>query len=169
MTIVYDRHSSITLKSNNTNVHLTHVTWRAAVSAGVAIRRPTKRGCRGGANRQQIVPIVGHRPDLICVGEVTGSNSTNLRQCAMTDSNIIHASNLCICTLNPWSICNKTTTLHDFIIDQQLDIFALTETWLTGTDTENPIISALLPNGYTIIQNPRQARGGGTAIIHRNN
>ena len=60
------------------------------------------------------------------------------------------------------------TTLHDFIIDQQLDIFALTETWLTGTDTDNPIISALLPNGYNIIHNPRQARGGGTAIIHRN-
>ena len=92
----------------------------------------------------------------------------NLRQCAMIDSNIIHASKLRICTLNPWSVCNKTTILHDFIIDQQLDIFALTETWLTGTDTDNPIISALLPNGYTIIHNPRQARGGVTAIIHRN-
>ena len=167
--LVYDRQSLTTLQRNNTNVHLTHAAWRAAVGAGVAIRRPTKRGCRGGANRQQkIVPIVGHRPDMICVGEATGSNATNLRQCAMIDSNIIHASKLRICTLNPWSVCNKTTTLHDFIIDQQLDIFALTETWLTGTDTDNPIISALLPNGYTIIHNPRQARGGGTAIIHRN-
>ena len=155
---MYDRQSLTTLQRNNTNVHLTDAAWRAAVSAGVAIRRPTKRGCRGGAHRQQkIVPIVGHRPDLICVGEATGSNATNLRQCSLIDSNIIHASKLCICTLNPWSVFNKTTTLHDFIIDQQLDIFALTETWLTGTDTDNPIISALLPNGYTIIDNPEAA------------
>ena len=153
MTIVYDRQSLTTLHT------LTHAAWRAAVSASVAIRRPTK-----------IVPIVGHRPDLICVGEATGSNTTNLRQCAMIDSNIMHASKMCIqlCTLNPWSVCNKTTTLHEFIIDQQIDLFALTETWLTGTDTDNPIISALLPKGYNIIHNPRQARGGGTAIIHRN-
>ena len=171
MKLVYDRQSLTTLQSNNNNVHLTHAAWRAAVSAGVALRRPTKRGCRGGAQSQhKIVPIVGHRPDLICVGEATGSNAMNLRKCAMIDSNIIHANKLCIHTLNPWSVCNKMTTLHDFIIDQQLDLFALTETWLpvTGSDTDNPIISALLPNGYNIIHNPRQARGGGTAINHRN-
>ena len=89
--------SLTTLQSNNSNVHLTHAAWRAAVSAGVARRRPTKRGCRGGAHRQQqIVPIVGHRRTLICVGEATGSNATNLSQCAMIDSNIIHASKMCI-------------------------------------------------------------------------
>ena len=129
MKLLYDRQSLTTLQSNNSNVHLTHAAWRAAVSAGVARRRPTK---------QKIVPIVGHRPDLICVGKATGSNATNPRQCAMIDSNIIHASKMCICTLNPWSVCNKTTSLHDFIVDQQRDIFALTETWLKGTDTDNP-------------------------------
>ena len=46
------------------------------------------------------------------------------------NANRIHASKLCICTLNPWSVCNKTTSLHDFIIGQ-LDLFALTENWLT--------------------------------------
>ena len=173
MKFVYDRQSLTSLQSNNRNIHLTNAAWRAAVSAGVSLRRPTKRGYRGGVHRQhKIVPIVGHRPVLLSVREPTGANATNLRQCAskniMINANMIHASKLCICTLNPWSVCNETTTLHDFLIDQQLDLFALTETWLTGTDMVNAIISSLLPNGYNIKHNHRQTRGGGTAIIHRN-
>jgi len=77
------------------------------------------------------------------------------------------ASKLLICMLNPWSVRNKAICLNDFIIDQGLDLFALTETWLTGSEKDNTIISALLPQGYTIKHNPRQSRGGGTALIHR--
>ena len=173
MKFVYDRQSLTSLQGNNGNIHLTNAAWRAAVNAGVARNRPTKRGCRGGAHRQHnIIPIVGHRRVLLSVEEPIGANATNLRECAnkrfMINANMIHANKLCICTLNPWSVCNKTTCLHDFIIDQDLDLFALTETWLTGTDMDNVIISSLLPNGYNITHNPRETRGGGTAIIHRN-
>ncbi|XP_056006829.1 uncharacterized protein LOC130050609 [Ostrea edulis] len=37
-----------------------------------------------------------------------------------------------ICLLNPWSVCNKTTSLDDFINEQDSDIMCLTETWLTA-------------------------------------
>ena len=76
-------------------------------------------------------------------------------QCAnklsMINANRIHASKSCICTLNPWSVCNKTTKIHDFFIDQQLNLFALTENWLTGTDMDNVIITSLLSNGWRTI------------------
>ncbi|XP_056016888.1 uncharacterized protein LOC130053569 [Ostrea edulis] len=74
-----------------------------------------------------------------------------------------------ICLSNPWSVCNKITSLNDFIIEQDLDIMGLTETWLTGSDRNNPIISALIPSSYNIKYNPRMPCGGGTAVIHRSN
>ncbi|ELU15201.1 hypothetical protein CAPTEDRAFT_187183 [Capitella teleta] len=41
------------------------------------------------------------------------------------------------------------------------------ETWLTGSEKDDPIIAKLVPNGYIIHNTPRENRGGGTAIIHR--
>ncbi|ELU09429.1 hypothetical protein CAPTEDRAFT_201324, partial [Capitella teleta] len=69
--------------------------------------------------------------------------------------------------INPWSICNKAEDINDFIIEYNIDILAITETWLTGTDCDGPTINALLPNGYEIIHAPRRTRGGGTALVYR--
>jgi hypothetical protein len=35
--------------------------------------------------------------------------------------------------------------------------------------TDNPIIANLLPKGYSILHIPRKSRGGGVAIVHRDN
>ena len=48
-----------------------------------------------------------------------------------------------------------------------MDILAITETWLTGTVSDGPVISALLPNGYSVVHSPRGSRGGGLAIVYR--
>jgi len=69
--------------------------------------------------------------------------------------------------LNPWSVCNKPDVINEFIVDNNIDILALTETWLTGTGTDSPIIAAMLPPGYGIIHVPRASRGGGTAVVFR--
>ena len=71
-----------------------------------------------------------------------------------------------LCLLNPWSVCNKADVINDFIIEHDLEVLALTETWLTGTSSDGPVISALLPDGYNIISAPRGSRGGGTVITH---
>ena len=52
------------------------------------------------------------------------------------------------CLLNPWSVVNKATTLHDFILEYDLDILALTETWLSGTVCDGSVLQEMLPNGY---------------------
>lgn len=72
-----------------------------------------------------------------------------------------------MCLINPWSICNKADIINDFIIEHDIDVLALTETWLTGTIDDEPIISAILPSGYGIIHAPRGSRGGGIAVIYR--
>lgn len=65
------------------------------------------------------------------------------------------------------AVCNKADTICDLIIDNEFDLLALTETWLSGTDQDGPIVNALLPKGYSIKQVSRKQRGGGVALIHR--
>ena len=74
-----------------------------------------------------------------------------------------------MCLLNPWSVCNKAEFISDFIIDHNIhvDLLSLTETWLTGTISDDPVTKALLPEGYSILHNPRKRRGGGTAVVFR--
>lgn len=71
---------------------------------------------------------------------------------------------------NARSIKNKTTSLSDFVISNQLDIMALTETWLCGDDRDARTIADLSNTlcGYRVIHRPRvNKNGGGVAIILR--
>ncbi|ELT95684.1 hypothetical protein CAPTEDRAFT_197363 [Capitella teleta] len=61
--------------------------------------------------------------------------------------------------LNPWSVRNKTTAINDLITDLCIDVLCITETWLTGTDSDQPTIAAMLPEGYTLQQRARKTRG----------
>ena len=72
-----------------------------------------------------------------------------------------------IVCLNPWSVCNKSLSIFDFILEQDIDVLCITETWLTGTEKDSSVISELVPKGYSLLHNPRSSRGGGIAIIHR--
>lgn len=74
-----------------------------------------------------------------------------------------------LCLINPWSVVNKAPIIYDFIIDNDVDLLAVTETWLTGTVCDGPVLSALVPKGYQILQAPRKSRGGGIAVIYREN
>ena len=72
-----------------------------------------------------------------------------------------------VCLLNPTSVCNKTSVIHDFVVTHCLDLLFITETWLTGTTYDEVIKTEILPPGYNVIHKPRSKIGGGTAIIHR--
>ena len=64
------------------------------------------------------------------------------------------------------SLKNKTTSLFDFIVSQNIDVLALTETWLCCGD--NAVLNELLPPGYDIRHADRERRGGGVALIYKN-
>ena len=64
-------------------------------------------------------------------------------------------------------MCNKSLSILDFILEHDVDVLCITETWLTGTEKDNSVISELVPDGYSLMHNPRSSRGGGIAIIHR--
>src|SRR6266516_6732028 len=62
---------------------------------------------------------------------------------------------------------DKPAVLQQFLLDQHLDIFTLSETWLS-IDTPPSFLQSLTPQGYSIAYSPRASgRGGGLAVIYR--
>ena len=99
--------------------------------------------------------------------------------CHSDPCNLVHVSthshtstsknNLSVAVLNARSVRNKTLAINEFVTDHDVDILAITETWLKK-NSDKPIIAELTPSGYTFINVPRAAgRSGSVGVIHRNN
>lgn len=58
---------------------------------------------------------------------------------------------------------NKTIVLRDYVTDNCVDIFCLTESWVK--ETETAIISELVPETHVFHNCSREGRGGGVGII----
>ena len=62
---------------------------------------------------------------------------------------------------------DKPAILQEFILDQGIEILALSETWLPE-NTLPSTLNSLTPPNFNIIGSPRlSGRGGGVAFIHR--
>lgn len=60
---------------------------------------------------------------------------------------------------------NKTAGLEYMLVNYDPDVVTITETWLRSEIQDNEII----PPGYKIVRRDRQSRGGGVAIIVKEN
>ena len=66
-------------------------------------------------------------------------------------------------TINCHSIVNKTADFKVELIEHNLDVCALRETWIKeGDDT---MVIQLCPDGYSFISMPRAGRTGGDIVI----
>jgi hypothetical protein len=74
-----------------------------------------------------------------------------------------------VCLLNAQSVRNKTTSLSDYVIDQDIDVMPLTETWLKPDNEDQVVIGNLCPNGYKLEHKPRTngQSSGGVGILYR--
>ena len=89
-----------------------------------------------------------------------------------TEQNAHNASEIRFATWNARAVRakNKSASLCDYIISNQLDILAVTETWLTGSDKDNRVIADIqntLPNYEIHHVNRKFRKGGGLAMIVR--
>jgi hypothetical protein len=69
--------------------------------------------------------------------------------------------------INARSLRNKTTTISDYILDNDFDVIAFTETWLAANNSDTVVINNICPVGYDLIHVPRGSRGGGVALMYR--
>jgi hypothetical protein len=126
------------------------------------------RGRRAGCNMQRnIGSRITCRPEVVLTNDLDSVNTNNLTVIhPSTDFGKMSPVNVSL--INARSVCNKTTLLSDFIIDHDLDLFCITETWLKNSDfTSN---GSLTPPGYMLRQVERESgRGGGVAVVHKEN
>ena len=147
--------------------------WNTIRELGIAVRRPTKRGCRGGRQRQHqqaISTVIGHRPISPYVRvRSSQQHHDNLIPVTLTANPLVWPTTTAsLCIFNARSVRNKTTDILDHIHEHDLDIVAITETWLTNKDSDLSVTRALTPTGYNLIHHPRCGRrGGGIAILHK--
>ena len=59
--------------------------------------------------------------------------------------------------LNARSVCNKALAIMNLVLDNDLDILAITETWLRNGDTATP--AELKPPGYEFHHTTHEAMG----------
>ena len=73
-----------------------------------------------------------------------------------------------LCLLNSRSVCNKMSFINDFVIEHNVDLLCLTETWLNANNSNyQSIINELTPKGYLFENVPRKTRGGGVGILFK--
>ncbi|KAF7235047.1 Vomeronasal type-2 receptor 26 [Varanus komodoensis] len=84
----------------------------------------------------------------------------------VSGSLVNHPSGLTVLLLNARSVNNKSSLIHDMIVDEGADLACITETWVgEGGDVA---LSQLCPPGYLVQHCSRpEGRGGGVALVYR--
>ena len=159
---------------------------------GICYVTPTHRGTTGGLrsqhwqpktvesnsvtlgvpNLQRRIPtIIGNRPTAQPAERVGTSPPLhdNLISVKLSSNPRTYLSKqVSLCLMNTRSIRNKTTDILDHVQEHDIDIVAMTETWLSNKDTDIPVIKTLTPPGYSLVHHPRSSRrGGGIGILHK--
>ena len=70
--------------------------------------------------------------------------------------------------LNCRYLCNKTDAIKDYVVDNDIDILAVTETWLRPDPLDALVIGNFIPTGYRFHHIARDTRGGGIGLLHKN-
>ena len=143
-------------------------TWNILRELGNAARLPTKRGCRGGHKQHCIPTVIGHRPiPKHTANEMHTSSQMHDNLITLKlSSNPLNCTNLAL--LNARSIRNKTDFITDYICEHDLEITALTETWLSDDPKDTVNTSKLTPEGCSFVHLPRSdRRGGGVGVLYK--
>ncbi|XP_070550950.1 uncharacterized protein [Ptychodera flava] len=172
--IHYSREELLALRYT-TSLQSQHCTYARQASCRLQqlIRRRRPRGKRAGRRHYKIKVVVNVFPrqnfyDFHHCSSPSVSKS-NLRQVRMISST--NSKRHISCTLwNARSIEKKLPAVADSILQNNTDLFIVTETWFNALDdTVKARFSSILP-GHSIHQVPRTRRkGGGTAVIGKAN
>ena len=125
--------------------------------------RPTHRGKKAGRRRMEKLPQLALRPDQLPPANLTTSTS-NIGN--MSTPNVRDESKLQLCVLNTQSMCNKSDEFVDVVLQNNLDLVTISETWFKPDD--NLVPHECTPAGYSLHHIPRPKKtGGGVALLFR--
>ena len=144
-------------------------------SENICATPKTKRGTVGGVNHVRVIPaLYNNNRDLPTVQPQAGGLGdwcSRTKQHGCNVNNLITVScqqekHVTCILLNAQSLCNKTLTVREHMLDYKADLMLLTETWLKPSKTA--IVNELTPPGYSFIGECRtEKRGGGTGLLFK--
>ena len=191
------KYTSGELLALQTPVHLGPELVSTLKSLGIGRRLPRRRSCRGGARKTRAISVVGpgnvrSRPcDLLTSPPCDLSPSTTPASfChhlprpppppACNPDNLLHilrsekkisprSTSLTIAAFNAQSLgtAQKRSVLSHFILEHNIDICFVSETWFRPVGDEAKCRD-IAPPGHRTFSFPRQSRGGGIAFIVNN-
>ena len=152
--------------------------WKNLKQTGILKRL---RGCRGGRPRNVIssssATFLPHLPSLdssnssIAVGSeqrIIHNVDANAESVISQVTSPASKKYVNFCLWNAQSIKNKTACFSDYLCEKKIDLAALTETWFNNFDSA--VKAECLPDGYKLFDIARKdQRGGGIALVYRNN
>ena len=157
--------------------------YRNLKQSGISHATPTHRGTTAGYQQSRVthaipVKITGTRNafpkrlthnDATPITKLTAAcNSDNLIYVKCTDdlSRSGRSVNAKFAVVNVRSVRNKADLIKEHVVEQNYDIVALTETWLTKDDQAE--INVLTASGYSLCHLPRaNKRGGGVGVLFK--
>ena len=151
--------------SNSRNVH----TPGAALESEIGHSPPLYDASATAMNGVHAIPVrCRSRQHAHCIRQSSSCRAAaNLKNiyCSSTDRVHLKMDVQCI---NVRSITNKALSVSDLVVSQDIDILAVTETWL-GSAIDQQVIADLVPKGYTFYSKPRPSgkQGGGVAILFK--
>lgn len=96
---------------------------------------PTRRGSKGNRRNLNHIPVCINRPSSTTF-TLSGPGSIRSNLINVTLDKLLDVKKNCptlLSFLNARSACNKTATINDCIVSNDLDLLAITETWMNGT------------------------------------
>ncbi|KAM4723169.1 uncharacterized protein WCC33_009402 [Rhinophrynus dorsalis] len=93
------------------------------------------------------------------------THTRNTHNLITVPRHLTSSPHFCFGLWNARSVCNKLTAVHDLFISHSLNLLAITETWLTSSDTAST--AALSYGGLQFTHTPRPGnrQGGGVGIL----
>ena len=166
--ITFSRDQFIAVAPNAT--HLPHQTYKQLTLHGINKYLATKRGTRAGCQKQRhIKVIVSPRDDHTSASSQLAAYPRTLTpvQCVNLPPDV-PSIQTDMCLINSRSVRNKVHIVKDYIVDNDIDFTAITETWLKPGSQDSATIKDLCPTTYKLTHQPRiSGRGGGTGALHK--
>ena len=122
--------------------------------------------------QQRFVYTTGRHESLVKSDVYRLSDSSNLiviKRQPKTRPRKPENRTLRIVSWNARSVCNKSTQINEIVTSSDIDLFCITESWLSGEGQNGTVLYDLIPPGYELINSPRNSgnNGGGIAILYK--
>ena len=110
-----------------------------------------------------IKTVISHRSNIATDGN--NLNNKNLIY-VKPEKSAMTINMMDIGYFNARSVRNKSDEICDFVVENDLDVCAISETWLSGNDSDKIVCGDITPTGYSLKHMPRKGRrGGGVALL----